>query len=61
MSKPTISSHYSNDDPRHYAFQRTSGLPHDYFHRDAWWRLSDDAIVFWVVLVAGIAGLLWSL
>ncbi len=28
--------HIDNDDPRHYAFARTSNLPIDYF-AESWW------------------------
>jgi hypothetical protein len=61
MRKDYKPSCLADVDMRQYRFERNSGLPRDYFQPDAWWRLSDDAIVFWVVLVAGIAGLLWSL
>ncbi len=58
--KPVISSHYSNDDDRQWAFRRTSGLPRDYFQRRAWWKPTQDVVVFWIVLVAGVVALVWS-
>lgn len=60
LMKPVISSHYSNDDDRQWAFRRTSGLPLGYFGRRRWWVAGQDVIVFWAVLAAGVAALLWS-
>jgi hypothetical protein len=47
-------------DMRQYRFDRTSGLPAGYFDRDAWWKPSQDAIVFWIVVAVGLAAIIWS-
>ena len=52
-----ISTHYCQDDPRLWRFERTSGLPRDYFGRR--FRLSPDAWVCVALVLAGIA--LWFL
>lgn len=53
--KNRISSHVCNDDPRQWRFERTSGLPRDYFGRRM--RMTTDAWVFVTLTLAGIA--LW--
>lgn len=50
----------SDTDMRQYRFERTSGLPAGYFHRKPWWHVTQDTAVFWCVLLAGVAALLWS-
>jgi hypothetical protein len=51
--KPSISSHYQNDDSRQWRFERTSGLPRGYFgHRI---RLTPDLAVALALLLAAIA------
>lgn len=47
-------------DPRQYRFERRSGLPMNYFNKRPWYRPSQDAIVFWCVLVVGVTALIWS-
>jgi len=51
--KPSISSHYQNDDPRQWKFERHSGLPRGYFgHRI---RITPDIVVAIALLLAAIA------
>lgn len=50
----------SDTDMRQYSFERRSGLPAGYFDRRPWYKPTQDAIVFWVVLACGIAAVLWS-
>jgi hypothetical protein len=45
---------------RQYEFVRNSRLPRGTFDDDPWWRLSPDAVVFWVVVVCGIVALAWG-
>lgn len=57
--KPTISSHYSNDDWRLWEFTRDSKLPMGYFDQ----RISPDSIVVLltvVVAVLTVAGVWWT-
>lgn len=49
--KPSISTHFANDDLRHYSFVRDSRLPIGTFPRGS--RISPDAIVFAACIVLG--------
>jgi hypothetical protein len=51
--KTRISSHYQNDDPRQWRFERTSGLPRGYFGRRI--RITPDIAVALALLLAAIA------
>jgi len=51
VSKPVISSHYSNDDPRLYSYARRADPP--------WFpprHFSPDAVVFVACIIAAIVG-----
>lgn len=51
-----IGQHYSNDDPRHYAFQRDSKLPRGTF--DHGWRITASGCLWAVTAVAAIVFLM---
>lgn len=51
--RDVISSNAANDDMRHYAFERTSGIPYGYFGRARSHRLTH-----WTFAFAGALGLL---
>lgn len=48
---PHLSRHVDNDDPRHWRFERSSGLPIGYFPRESWWTRFANRLVFWVPFV----------
>lgn len=50
----------NDHDMRQYEFVRNSRLPRDTFHSDPWWKLTPDAVVFWVVVVVGVCAIIWS-
>ena len=53
-------SSLADTDMRQYRFERNSGLPAGYFDRKAWYKPTQDAVVFWLVLAIGVAALVWS-
>lgn len=50
----------ADHDMRQYRFERNSRLPAGYFDRRPWYKPQQDTVVFWAVLLAGVAALIWS-
>jgi hypothetical protein len=52
-------SDLADTDMRQYEFVRNSRLPRDAFGDPPWYR-NQDTIVFWVVVIVGLAAIIWS-
>ncbi len=49
----------ADHDMRQYTFERNSRLPAGYFDAPRWYK-NPDTIVFWVVLICGLAAAIWA-
>jgi hypothetical protein len=50
----------SDHDWKQYEFVRNSRLRPEDFGDGPWWKPSQDGIVFWIVVIVGIAAIVWS-
>jgi hypothetical protein len=47
-------------DPRHFVFERKSGLPDHYFDGETWWSKLPHRLVFWIPLCGLLCALVFQ-